>query len=362
ASQTMFPQGSQVVGVALHLKASQSYGLDPHYAKGLHAWFLDQVRQTNPSLSRLLHDGDPQAFTISRLLGPLREQGSQLLLPAQQPCRWLITVLQPEPVEWLQAWLRALPPLLELRRSPLQITGWDVALPPTTYAHLADPQAPHPPLSLTFLSPTSFRHRGHHLPLPIPRNLFQSYLRRWNAFSGIPIPEESFLDQVDEGVIVQRLKIESHKTTAGKQGSVTGFVGAIQLGLSPRLPAEVRQHIYSLLRFAPYSGTGHKTTFGLGQTRLGWQETQDPQPTAIEDRLGERIQELTQIFSEQRKRQGGSRTERVASLWATILARRENHESLQTIAADLQIPYETAKTYAKLARRALQNQVTELTQ
>lgn len=38
---------------------------------------------------------------------------------------------------------------------------------------------------------------------------------------------------------------------------------------------------------------------------------------------------------------------------ATILARREFGESLQTIAADLEIPYETVKTYAKLAHRAL---------
>jgi len=35
------------------------------------------------------------------------------------------------------------------------------------------------------------------------------------------------------------------------------------------------------------------------------------------------------------------------------LARRELGESLFDIAADLEMPYETVKTYVKLARRAL---------
>jgi CRISPR-associated endoribonuclease Cas6 len=54
-----------------------------------------------------------------------------------------------------------------------------------------------------------------------------------------------------------------------------------------------------------------------------------------------------------RKRTGGSRAAEIAETWATILARRELGESLFDIAADLEMPYETVKTYVKLARRAL---------
>jgi CRISPR-associated endoribonuclease Cas6 len=36
-----------------------------------------------------------------------------------------------------------------------------------------------------------------------------------------------------------------------------------------------------------------------------------------------------------------------------LLARREKGESLQAIALDLELPYETAKSYLKLARKAL---------
>lgn len=69
--------------------------------------------------------------------------------------------------------------------------------------------------------------------------------------------------------------------------------------------------------------------------------------------LGERIAELTEQFIAQRKRTGGTRTQKASKTWATILARRERRESLQAIATDLKMPYETVKNYAKLARRAL---------
>ncbi|MBD2109307.1 hypothetical protein [Nodosilinea sp. FACHB-13] len=97
------------------------------------------------------------------------------------------------------------------------------------------------------------------------------------------------------------------------------------------------------------------TTFGLGQTRLGWHLSQaEPQPVPAAQRLlADRIEELTTYFVNQKKRTGGTRAQDSAETWATVLARRELGDSLQTIAEDLSIPYETAKTHSKLARRSL---------
>jgi CRISPR-associated endoribonuclease Cas6 len=47
--------------------------------------------------------------------------------------------------------------------------------------------------------------------------------------------------------------------------------------------------------------------------------------------LGERIAELTVLFTGQRKRTGGDRTNKIAATWARILARREMEESLKAI-------------------------------
>jgi CRISPR-associated endoribonuclease Cas6 len=65
------------------------------------------------------------------------------------------------------------------------------------------------------------------------------------------------------------------------------------------------------------------------------------------------MEELTEKFRIQRKRTGGERADLIAEKWATILARRELGESIIAIAEDLEIPYETAKSYLKLARRAI---------
>jgi len=72
--------------------------------------------------------------------------------------------------------------------------------------------------------------------------------------------------------------------------------------------------------------------------------------------LAERIEELTTFFVDQKKRTGGNRAQDSAEKWATILARRELGDSLQAIAKDMDLRYDTAKTYCKLARRALREQ------
>ncbi|MGB3516133.1 MAG: hypothetical protein WBA43_06745, partial [Elainellaceae cyanobacterium] len=61
-----------------------------------------------------------------------------------------------------------------------------------------------------------------------------------------------------------------------------------------------------------------------------------------------------EVFLAQRKRTGGQRAMAIAQTQATILARREMGESLKAIAADLDLNYETARTYSKLALKQAQ--------
>lgn len=81
-----------------------------------------------------------------------------------------------------------------------------------------------------------------------------------------------------------------------------------------------------------------------------------PAVPSLQNQLADRISQLSDLFQSQRKRTGGTRASETAQTWATILARREFGESLQTIAADLEMNYDTVKTYAKLARRALKSE------
>jgi CRISPR-associated endoribonuclease Cas6 len=353
-------ENTELIGLVFELEPATSASLYSQYTIALHAWFLDQVRQINPTLSAYLHDGESEKpFNISALEGQLVPTGKQLQLQANNTYRWYVNVFSQPVVQFLKQWLTQLPSTINLRDAELQIKQINIINQPTTYEQiLASSTQKHNNINLSFISPTSFRRKGHHFPLPVPINLFHSYLRRWNDFSGMPVEQDAFLEWIDENVIIHKHSLESVKVAAGKRGSVTGFTGAISLGLAKTalVNIEFTQLFYALLQIAPYCGTGHKTTFGLGQTSLDWVNPESNISTEITTNLlPERIEQLTEIFTAQRKRTGGDRTEKIATTWATILARREMGESLQMIAQDLEIPYTTAKTYVKLARRMLKD-------
>jgi CRISPR-associated endoribonuclease Cas6 len=327
------------------------------YTIGLHAWFLGQVQQTDPELSKILHDEQSEkAFAISGLEGELLSAGKDFQLLGDRIYRWYVTGLSMRVVQWLSEWVKNLPAQIDLRNADLLIRSCDIAFAPTTYQQLLTAEEPENRIiKLSFITPTSFRTKKHHFPLPVPENVFHSYLRRWNNFSGMNVDQAEFLEWIEENVIITRHKLESQKVAAGKKGMVTGFVGAVEFGLgrSARDRPDFVKLFYALGRLAPYCGTGHKTTFGLGQTRAAWL-TNEPLPqVSMQGLLAARIDELTAKFVAHRKRAGGSRALEIAETWATILARRELGESLLDIAADLEMPYETVKTYVKLARRAL---------
>lgn len=347
-----------MVGLRFQLVPQHDAELYAQYTIALHAWFLQQIQRTHPRLSQQLHDHTTEkAFTLSGLNGQFIATGQLLRLQQNQTYEWTITALSQPLVKWLAQWLIHIPETIELRDAVLQVMQAELVLPATTYTKLAQCSCPpHPTLALSFLSPTSFRRKKNHFPLPVPTNLFHSYLRRWNDLSGMAIDPDPFLDWIDEHTLILRHRLESIKVAAGKRGSVTGFTGAIELGLSHQAAQapEYVEWFYRLGQFAPYCGTGHKTTFGLGQTQLGWGF---PEPQMINlpvtEWLPQRIADLTELFVNQRKRTGGDRAIQIAETWATILARRETGEPLFDIAEDLEIPYETAKTYSKLAQRSL---------
>lgn len=357
-SQTSVPltwsDSTELVGLEFAVIPKKNATLFPQYTTTLHAWFLDQVRSYNPALSAELHDAESKPFTISGLEGNIGTNGGKLQLYADQTYRWRVTAFSSTVLQWLALWLQNLPANIELRYAPLQIQSVSYFLKPTTYTQLFHTKKDKK-LTLSFVTPTSFRRKGHHFPLPLPVNVFHSYLRRWNDFSNIPFEDEIFLNWVDESVLISRHQLESVKVAAGKKGSVTSFLGAIEYSLTNTAQKQQFDQLFTTLgQFAPYCGTGHKTTFGLGQTHLGWSASPNSIATLLEQTLlAQRIEELTEILMQNQKRTGGNRAIQVCQTRAMILAKQEVGESLLDIAADLEMPYETVKTYAKIARQAL---------
>ncbi len=357
-SHLSWSSSTELVGLVFDLVPQRDATLFPQYSIGLHAWFLDQVRSFDPELSAELHDGEEKPFTVSGLEGKMGTTGRQLQLFSDQTYRWYVTALSSPVVQWMAHWVQHLPQTIALRHAPLQVQSVTLAHPPSTYAQLLQAKIAKS-LTLSFVTPTSFRRKGHHLPLPWPVNVFHSYLRRWNDFSGMPFDDKEFLEWVDESVLIVRHRLESVKVAAGKQGSVTGFTGAIEFSLTDvaRKQQQFERLFFALGQLAPYCGTGHKTTFGLGQTRLGWDlELNSVEALVGETLLAQRIEQIKEMLMQDQKRTGGERASKVCQTRATILARQEFGESLLDIADDLGMPYETVKTYAKRARRTLKSE------
>ncbi len=372
-SSLTIPPRTELIGIGITIEAAKEHQLLPQYTTAFHAWFLDQVRQTNPELAQQLHDDqDEKPFTISGI----PEIAQTYQLQAHQPYRWQITALSAPLCNWLRTWFKQPLGNLHLNSATCKIIDRQIVQPATTYRKIWQQANYFPPLELTFLSPTSFRKRRNHMPLPIPENIFHSYLRRWNHFAPNSFDQDEFLEWVNNSIVILRHDIRSSKVAAGKSGSVTGFTGQVQFGFAAvaKQNPEFQQLTVALVQCAPYFQTGHKVTFGLGQTQSGWipqsvvpaqkielqvspTKTVSPKTTdiiALKDQiLQQRRQELVPLFLAQKKRQGGNRAINTANLWAEIIARQEVGDSLISIAADLKIPYETAKKYAQLAKQQL---------
>jgi CRISPR-associated endoribonuclease Cas6 len=316
--------GAELVGITLTVKPLRDLQVPSNFSTELHSWFLHQVRRSDPELSAYLHDGQSEkAFTVSGLEGGRADEGRMILLLAAQSYRWTITGLNESVCEWLRQWVSDLPREMKLRSGGFAIEQGEVSLPAIAYETVWNrfEDGEELELSLTFLSATSFRRRQTHMPLPIPENVFQSYLRRWNDFAPITVEQDDFLKWVSDCVVLLRHEVRSLKVQAGKQGSVTGFVGRVQFGLMPKamMEPEYVQMVRSLVVCAPYFGTGHKVTFGLGQTRSGWglepvaaEPVMEPVVVSAEVQKQGLIEvrrlELKGFFFGLKKRQGGERS------------------------------------------------------
>ncbi len=246
---------TELIGLEFELESSQGGTLYPQYAIALHAWFLDLVRQLDPKLSAKLHDNQQEkAFAISGLSGPIASSGKQLLLAAGETYRWYVSVFSGEVAKWMQDWIAVLPNSLPLRQAPLQIKSVAIApdTPATTYKKLFQVE-PRQKLGLSFCSPTSFRRSGVHFTLPVPFNLFHSYLRRWKRLKGIEMESAEFLEWVDKSVWITQHRLESAKVAVGKKGMVTGFIGSVELSFTKDAYSspEFMGLVSSLVQFAP---------------------------------------------------------------------------------------------------------------
>jgi len=279
-----------LLSLLLTLTPTSSTRLAGFYGREAQAWLLGQITRHNPGLAEGLHgDSGPKPYTVSSLIVPesgRREEQGELWMVPNQECLLRITSLSPPLSELLLSKvIPNLPETLKLKWSRFkflrlsQENGWDGQATFEELVHQDGKKRFGPTTTLQFASPTAFRSQGADLALPTPDQVWRSLWWRWNTFA----PEEFHIDPLwpefaASCIVVSSFQLRSMRVSfkKGKRGAATGCTGYTTYHL---LPSEhcgeyepfrpgAAHVLHMLARFALYSGVGHHTTVGLGQTRM----------------------------------------------------------------------------------------------
>jgi CRISPR-associated endoribonuclease Cas6 len=252
---------------ACHFKASPG--------RSIHAALLRRLELTDPDLSQALHDAIQGAsasdhpWTVSPLIGQMDKDGDSLMAVPGRHYRVRITALAPRVLEALAAAFDPKSPLgggpLLLEHVPFQVipesSHWENL---ATYPSLLTAARPQRRITLRFYSPAGFRTRHNYGPVPPPRLCIEGWLRKWNAFASVVIPEEELLVYVEDDITVVNADLRSATVWNGRY-SVNGVVGTVAWESEESSPYLLRL-VNALADYAVYCGTGRLTAQGMGQT------------------------------------------------------------------------------------------------
>ncbi len=248
-----------------------------------HAAFLRAVQQADPALAEVLHH--PQLplkpFTVSPLLGLGPGHEGTLEVSPERDYFLRFTVLY-EPV-FRQFMARFLydggRPLLHLGQMPFLIK--EILTTPgshpwagyTSFVEIAQQAQAARSVTLEFTTPTAFsfgeRPWGQQIvPLPIPRLVFGSLAKTWNALGppALSLDWRACRDYIEEQVVVARLRRVETRMLAYADAPQLGFVGQVSFEFKGD-DETIHAQLDALADLAFYAGVGYKTTMGMGQCR-----------------------------------------------------------------------------------------------
>lgn len=262
-----------IAAVTLRLKARKTNTLPAWLGQAAQACFLASLKNINPQLSAIIHDGSVlKPFTCSNLIG-MQAKGRLAQIHPHQTLHLRFTTLHSHVTAlmlngMLPAWCSD---GIMLHDQPLEVIGiesvaGDGQPETTTFEQLIANAVPAQHIGLKFVSPTAFKATaGHTISMPQPEQVFRSLLDKWNKFSPQPFPKDLY--EVIPRVVIPKAVNTYQQTVCmerSRRGSYPGFVGKAIYHLQTR-DKVIRQQLATLAAFGVYCGVGAKTTFGLGQ-------------------------------------------------------------------------------------------------
>lgn len=282
-----------LLSIVLSLTSTSSAPIFGALGRPAQAWFLNQIMRKLPSLAKTLHDDNGvKPFTVSTLLDRYgRPHKSGDWLKEGQECWLRVTTTNEELSDaMLASVLKKLPNSLSLYKMDFRIDGH--TLNPrehpwagqTTFAEIAQDSEyvkAKRDVRIEFVSPTAFRSNGNDISIPSPQQIFRSLWKKWNEFCpGSMQLDERWPDFAADCILVNELTAVNTvrwEFADGTRGVATGFTGTAGFTLLPKTKVPKKWQPYwdgadvvmqSLARFAFYSGVGHHSTIGMGQSRV----------------------------------------------------------------------------------------------
>lgn len=230
--------------------------------RGLHGVLFNVLEQCNPAEAEWLHQHPtPKPFSMAPYYR--EEDGKGILVGVRYAA-----ITDRAATLIYEAWQRVYHTREMLRLGKYQtfrvehvevIHKWNFA----EIAQMAR-QVPQKKMVLEFLSPTSFKQGPGHLPLPLPRNVFQRPLRVWQCYAPmvLSIPAD-WLDWCEQDVFVEEHQIQTGIAAITHKQRFIGFTG--QVSFCAYKGEEQYLRVWQALgSFAAFCGVGHTTTMGMG--------------------------------------------------------------------------------------------------
>jgi CRISPR-associated endoribonuclease Cas6 len=267
-----------LLSAVIHLEALENGRLPAATGRLVHGLWFQHWQACNADLAATLHDEDhgPQPFTLSPLMDlPLPRHGN-ISVRAGAQAWFRVTALTADlAARTAEHWLPQLAETIRLGSLAWRVRYATADAEAHPWAGWADPQAMAERAlmgsdaprtwTLKFLTPTTFHGDIGHLPFPLPYALLGSWLRRWQAFGPVALPED-VAEAAREGLAISAYRLKT-VPVRNRRRLIIGCVGELRLRALEMQPLE-RAAVDLLAHYAFWAGSGHHTPQGFGMTRL----------------------------------------------------------------------------------------------